>query len=38
MGEDFSCSEVKWETFESKGENTLENKLLKLTLNNIMIQ
>ena len=36
--EDFNCSELKWETFESGGENTWRNRLSKLTMNNTMIQ
>ena len=36
--EDSNCSEVKWETFEGVGANTLGNTLLKLTMNNTMIQ
>ena len=35
---DFNCSEVKWETFESGGENMWGKTLLRLTMNNIMIQ
>ena len=35
---DFNCSEVNWETFESGGENTCGNRLLRLTMNNTMIQ
>ena len=36
--EDFNFSEDKWKTFESGGDNTLENRLLRLTMNNTMIQ
>ena len=36
--EDYNCSEVRWEIFESGGENTWGSKLLKLTMNNTMIQ
>ena len=35
---DFNCSEVNWETFESGGENTWGNSLLRLTMNNTLIQ
>ena len=35
---DFNCSEVNWETFESRGENTWGNRLLRLTMNNTIIQ
>ena len=34
----FNCSEVNWEMFESGGENTWGNRLLRLTMNNTMIQ
>ena len=36
--EDFNCSKVKWETFQSRGENTRGNRLLRLTMNNTMIK
>ena len=35
---DFNCSEVNWETFEGGGENIWGNKLLRLTMNNTIIQ
>ena len=35
---DFNCSEVNWEAFENGGENTWGNRLLRLTMNNTMIQ
>ena len=35
---DFNYSEVKWETFKTGSENTWGNRLLKLTMNNTMIQ
>ena len=35
---DFNCSKVNWETFESGGENTWRNRLLRLKINNTMIQ
>ena len=35
---DFNCSEVNCETFESGSENTCGNRLLRLTMNNTMIQ
>ena len=35
---DINCSEVNWETFESGGENTCGNRLLRRTMNNAMIQ
>ena len=33
MVEDFNCSEVNWETFEGRGENTCGNTLLRLMMN-----
>ena len=36
--DDFNCNEVKWKMFESRAENTWGNILLRLTMNNIMIQ
>ena len=33
-----NSSEVNWETLESGDENTWENKSLRLTINNVMIQ
>ena len=33
---DFNCSEVRWETFESGGENTWGSRLLRPTMNNTM--
>ena len=35
---DFNCNEVNWEIFENGGENTWGNRLLRLTMNNTMIQ
>ena len=35
---DFDCREVNWETFESGGENAWGNRLLRLTMNNTMVQ
>ena len=35
---DFNCCEGNWEMFESGGENTWGNRLLRLTMNNTMIQ
>ena len=35
---DSNCSEVGWETYESRSENTWGSELLKLTMNNTMIQ
>ena len=35
---DFNCSEVDWKMFESGGENTWGNRLLRLTMNNRVIQ
>ena len=36
---DFKCSEVKWELFEGEGgDHTWGNRLLNLTMNNMMMQ
>ena len=35
---DFNCNEVGLETHVSRGENTLGTRLLKLTMNDTMIQ
>ena len=35
---DFNCGEVRQKTLNSRGENTGESRLLRLTMNNTMIQ
>ena len=37
VGDD-NCSEVRWETYENGGEHTWGNRLLRLAINNTMIQ
>ena len=34
----FNCSEVRWETYGSGGENTRGSRLLTLIMNNTMLQ